>query len=265
MSDKLIVAAIQMDCVTNDRKANLDRAEALVAQGAKKGARLMVLPELFGTGYRVEEQDRALAEPVPGHITNWMCRLAKKYDAYLIGAVIEDGGEKTLYDTAVMAGPSGVLGKHRKMHLWGDEGRRFGRGEDIGVVSLPFGKIGMLICYEIGFPEMARIQVQKGANILVYTSAFGRARDYVWDIASRSRALENGAFVIACNRCGQEKDTAFGGLSRIVAPDGTILADCGPDGDTVVCAQLDLGEVRRMREAIPYLRDMDKKLYNDKF
>ena len=68
----------------------------------------------------------------------------------------------------------------------------------------------MLICYEIGFPEMARIQVQKGADILVYTSAFGRARDYVWDIASRSRALENGAFVVACNRCGQEKDTAFG-------------------------------------------------------
>ncbi len=112
---------------------------------------------------------------------------------------------------------------------------------------------------------MARIQVQKGADILVYTSAFGRARDYVWDIASRSRALENGAFVVACNRCGQEKDTAFGGLSRIVAPDGTILADCGPDGDMVVCAELDLGEVRRMREAIPYLRDMDKRLYNDKF
>lgn len=179
--------------------------------------------------------------------------------------MIEKGEDGILYDTAVMVGAKGCLGKQRKMHLWGDEDRRFGRGKDIGVIDLPFGKVGMLICYEIGFPEMARIQVRKGASILIYTSAFGRARYYAWDIASRSRALENGVFVVACNRCGRDKDTDFGGLSRIVGPDGTLLASCRADGDAVVCAEIDLDEVVRMRNCLPYLRDMDERLYNDQF
>lgn len=262
---KLIVASIQMDCILNDKKANLSKAEEMVISAAEKGAKLIVLPELFSTGYRVEEQDEALAEPIPGATTEWMQQLAARYGTYLIGAIIEAGENGALYDTAVVVGPEGYIASHRKMHLWGDECKRFKTGESIDVVELPFGKIGLQICYEIGFPEMARIQVRKGADILVYTSAFGRARYYVWDIASRSRALENGAFIVACNRCGRDKDSEFGGLSRIVAPDTTILADSGADGDAVVLAELDLDEVERMRRTLPYLRDMNRKLYNDKF
>lgn len=265
MSSKLIVAAIQMDCVLNNKQINLNRAEELIADASGKGAKLIVLPELFNTGYRVEDSDKTLAESIPGETTKWMQKIAKKYDAYIIGAIIEIDKDGMLYDTAVIVGPEGYKGKQRKMHLWGDEDSRFQKGEEIGVVDLSFGKIGLLICYEIGFPEMARIQVQKGASILIYTSAFGKARHYAWDIASRSRALENGVFVVAANRSGQDKDTIFGGLSRIVAPDTTILASCGADGDAVVCAEINLDEVERMREIIPYLKDMNRKLYNDKF
>ncbi len=265
MPSKLIVASIQMDCVLNDKRANLYKAEELISDAAQKGAKLIVLPELFNTGYRVEENDKALAEPIPGETTRWMQRLARQYGAYIVGAIIEAGCDDILYDTAVVVGPEGLKGRHRKMHLWGDEEKRFRKGEDIGVIQLPFGKIGILICYEIGFPEMARIQVQKGADILVYTSAFGKARYYAWDVASRSRALENGAFVVACNRCGQDKDSLFGGLSRVVAPDTTILASCGADGDAVVCAEIDLAETKRMRGVLPYLRDMNRKLYNNMF
>ncbi|MBQ3105400.1 MAG: carbon-nitrogen hydrolase family protein [Lachnospiraceae bacterium] len=265
MSNKLIVASVQMDCVLYDNKANLTRAEELIADAAGRGARLIVVPELFNTGYRVEDRDKALAEPIPGETVLWMQRMAGKYDAYLVGAIIEAGEDGKLYDTAVAVGPEGCLGKHRKMHLWGDEDKRFAKGEDIGVIELPFAKIGLLICYEIGFPEMARVQVHKGADILIYTSAFGRARYYVWDTASRSRALENSAFVIASNRCGEDKDTFFGGLSRIVAPDTTILAGCGADGEGVACAKIDLDETARMRATVPYLRDMNKKLYINAF
>ena len=151
------------------------------------------------------------------------------------------------------------------MHLWGDEVKRFGKGNSIGVIKLPFATVGLLICYEIGFPEQARIQVQKGAQILIYPSAFGKARYYAWDIASKSRALENGAFVIACNRCGQDSDSVFGGLSRIVAPDTTILAAAGVDEERIVCAEINLDETKKMRSTLPYLRDLNWKLRNKNF
>ena len=108
-------------------------------------------------------------------------------------------------------------------------------------------------------PEGARKLAQAGAQIIVYTSAFGRARGYAWDLASRARALENGVFVLACNRCGQEKDTSYGGLSRIVAPNTTVLAGAGADGEAVVMADIDLAEIEAQRQAIPYLKDLENK------
>lgn len=265
MPDVLKVAAIQMDCMLADKKANFNKAEKFIADAAEQGAKLIVLPELFSTGYRVEEQDYELAESLTGPTLQWLQQQAALYDIFLAAAIIELGEDNSLYDTAVLVGSEGLLGSQRKMHLWGAEGQRFARGEQIDVIQLPFAKVGLLICYEIGFPEMARIQTQKGADILIYTSAFGRARVYAWDVASRSRALENGVFVIACNRCGKDKDTDFGGLSRIVAPDTRVLAEAGADGDAVVCAALELSECSRMRETIPYLRDLDEKLCNHSF
>lgn len=253
-------AVIQMDCLTGEKEKNLVHAEKLVSRAAACGAKLIVLPELFCTGYRAETQDAELAEPVPGPTIGWMQALAERHDAYLAAALIEKT-EKGLYDTAVLAGPRGYLFTHRKIHLWGGETGRFLRGDTLQTADLPFARVGLLICYEIGFPEEARLLAQQGAQLLIYPSAFGRARAYAWDTASRSRALENGAYVLACNRCGKEKDTEFGGLSRIVAPDTSILAGAGDDGEAVICAQIDLAAVDRQRQAIPYLRDLDDRLH----
>ena len=262
---KVIVAAVQMDCVPCDRDANLKRAAVLIADAAARGAQLVVLPELFNTGYRVEAQDGALAEEIPGHTTQWMQRVAQQHSIYVAGALLERGEDGLIYDTALLVGTEGCIGQQRKMHLWNGECDRFAGGNEIGVCRLPFATVGLLICYEIGFPEMARVQALQGAEILLYPSAFGRARAYVWDIAARSRALENGVFVVACNRCGQERDSAFGGLSRIVAPDASVLAGAGADGEAVVSAEIDLDAVAAMRKALPYLRDLHPKLRHESF
>ena len=256
MANSIKIAAIQMDCVLRDLAANLAHGAELVDRAASCGAKLIVLPELFNTGYRVEERDAELAEPVPGGRTvDWMRELAARHGAYLVGALMERDGE-ALYDTAAVVGPEGFVGKYRKMYLWGAETERWGRGEDVGVIKLPFADIGLQICYEIGFPEGARKLAQAGAQIIVYTSAFGRARGYAWDLASRARALENGVFVLACNRCGAERDTFYGGLSRIVAPNTSVLAGAGADGEAVVTADIELAEIAAQREAIPYLKDL---------
>ena len=264
VTNKIIAASVQMDCTPYDKEKNLAHAENLIAEAASKGAKIIVLPELFNTGYRVEFKDWELAEEFPGQTITRLQELAKKFDVYIAGAILERDGEK-VFDTAIIVGKDGLIGSHRKMHLWGDEIKRFQKGDLINVIKLPFATVGILICYEIGFPEPSRIQVQKGADILIYPSAFGRARYYAWEIASKSRALENGAFVIACNRCGQDSDSVFGGLSRIVAPDATMLAAAGVDEERIVCAELDLSAVKKMRNTLPYLRDLNQKLYNQNF
>lgn len=265
MANKIIVASIQMDCTPYDKEKNLAHAEELIAEAAAKGAKLIVLPELFNTGYRVELKDRELSEELSGQTTTRLQVLAKKYDAYIAGAILETGAGNTVYDTAIIVSAEGLIGSQRKMHLWGDEVKRFQKGTTIDVVKLPSVTVGLLICYEIGFPEPSRIQVQKGAEILIYPSAFGKARYYAWEIATKSRALENGAFVVACNRCGQDSDTVFGGLSRIVAPDTTILASAGAEEERVVCAEIDLSTTKKYRNTLPYLRDLNQRLYNQSF
>ncbi|OLN23563.1 carbon-nitrogen hydrolase family protein [Domibacillus antri] len=257
--DTLKAAAIQMSCILGNKEANLQKAESLILKAVKKGAKLVVVPELFSTGYRVEEQDVALAEVIPDETADWFCRIAREHQIYLIGAILEKSVVNgNIYDTAVAAGPEGLIGSYRKIHLWDAENTRFTKGEDYPVFDLGFARLGMQICYEVGFPEGARILAMQGADIVVYPSAFGKARLYAWDIATRARALENGLYVIASNLTGTEKEeTTFGGTSRIINPMGTVLAEAGQDEEVIV-SEIDLSFVTKQRRTIPYLRDWNK-------
>ena len=174
----------------------------------------------------------------------------------LTGGIIEEQGGK-LYDTAVTVSQHGLLGAYRKIHLWGGEKERFTPGNDTGTpMDCGNWKIGMQICYEAGFPEGARLQVLKGANALAYVAAFGAARAEVWDLATRARALENGCYVLASDRCGTEPcGTKFAGRSRIVAPDGTILAQV-EEGEGIAVAKLELSNIQQQRAVLPYLKDL---------
>ncbi|GGK78888.1 carbon-nitrogen hydrolase family protein [Rufibacter glacialis] len=261
-SEKIKVAAVQMDCVLGDREANLRKAEKLVVQALKAGARLIVLPELFNTGYRVEERDVEMAETIPGPTVEWMQHLARKHSVYIAAAILEQSLSKGLvYDTAVLVGPEELLGTYRKTHLWDVESIRFTKGDAFPVFQTAVGNIGLQICYEVGFPEGARVLALQGADILLYPSAFGKARGYAWKIATRSRALENGAYVIAANRTGTEKEeTEFGGGSCIVNPWGEVTAEASEENEVIV-SEIDLREVVEQRRRLPYLRDMNRSLF----
>ncbi|MEB3101971.1 carbon-nitrogen hydrolase family protein [Ferviditalea candida] len=260
------VAAIQMNCVLGDRDRNLEKASRLVEQAVQNNANMIVLPELFNTGYRVEEKDMELAEPIPGPTVEWMEKIASKYGVYMIAAILEKGeSEGLIYDTAVLVGPEGLAGSYRKTHLWDQENVRFTKGDQFPVFATPYGRVGLQICYEVGFPEGSRILSLKGADIMVYPSAFGMPRLYAWDLATRSRALENGAFLIAANRTGVEKtETEFAGHSRIVDPLGRVLAEALEE-DEVIMAEIDLQLVAKQRRTIPYLRDLNRKLISDEY
>ena len=154
------------------------------------------------------------------------------------------------------------MGTYDKVHLWDNEELRFQNGCKVPA-PINYGDlhIGMQICYEIGFPDISRLMVLKGANVIIYPAAFGRARYYVWDIQSKARALENGIYVIAVNRAGVDDNTVFlGGHSRIVAPNGEVLCEAGRDEDAVLVAEIDIDKCTEARRTVPYLRDLNKAL-----
>lgn len=254
------VAAVQMKCFPGNKEKNLQKALILIDDAWNRGAELIVLPELFLTGYRVEEEELALAETIPGYTVERLIKYAREKRVFLSGTIMEAGVKRgVIYNTAFLVGPEGLIGTYRKVHLWDKEQLRWACGEEFPVFPTPFGKVGIQICYEVGFPEGARILALKGADMLLYPSAFGLPRLYVWDLATRSRALENGMFLIAANRSGQEKDTQFAGHSRIVNPQGKVLTEAQNDDEAIV-ATLDLAEIIEQRRRIPYLRDMKSYL-----
>ncbi|MDR2522664.1 MAG: carbon-nitrogen hydrolase family protein [Synergistaceae bacterium] len=262
MSESFKVAAVQMNCAPFDVAKNLGVAVDMTVAAAEKGALLVVLPELFDTGYRVEEKDSELASPIPGPTTEKMASLCRDKGIFATGTVIESANG-VLYDTAFLTGPDGLVGTYRKNFLWAGEKDRFSYGDGYAVFDIGVCRLGLQICYEIGFPEGARVLALRGAEVIACPSAFGMPRLYAWDLLSRARAVENGIYVVACNRSGTEKtDTVFAANSRIVDPRGDLIASAGSEYD-VITAEINLENVKKQREAIPYLKDLRRNFIAD--
>ncbi|GAA8158736.1 carbon-nitrogen hydrolase family protein [Helicobacter pylori] len=273
----LKTAVIQMQSKPYALNENLQLALNLAKEAHDKGANLIVLPELFDSGYCVNDKDAEFGIDFKaiehGELKNEslsaLSDFAKSNKVHLVACSIEKT-DKKLYDSAYIIPPKGgIVGKHRKIYLWGDEKSHFRRGKKYEVFTLDFGdfsaKVGLQICYEIGFGVGANLLALQGAEVLIYPSAFGKARAYNWDLLSRARALENGCFVCACNHSGEEtsaklKQTLeFAGDSRIIAPNGKIIAQATKLNEVVI-AEMDLNEVALQRQKIPYLQDFDTKL-----
>ncbi|WQV06173.1 carbon-nitrogen hydrolase family protein [Helicobacter pylori] len=275
----LKTAVIQMQSKPYALNENLQLALNLAKEAHNKGANLIILPELFDSGYCVNDQDNALGidfktlkhgeKTLKNETLRALSGFAKSNKVHVVACSIEKTNQK-LYDSAYIVSPEGkIVGKHRKIYLWDDEKSRFKRGKKYGIFTLDFGdfsaKVGLQICYEIGFGVGANILALQGAEILIYPSAFGKARAYNWDLLSKARALENGCFVCACNHSGEEanpklKQTLeFAGDSRVVAPNGKIIAQATKFNEVII-ADLDLNEVALQRQKIPYLQDFDTKL-----
>lgn len=276
------VAFIQMNSKTYDLNGNLKLAMRLALDGVHSGAKLVVLPELFDSGYCVSNQDKSFGidlEDKHNKTIKALSKFAKKHRIYMIACSIEKNKGR-LFDTAYIISKKGkILGKQRKIFLWNTEKQRFSNGGKQQVFSLDIKgfklKVGIAICYEIGFAEISRNLALDGAQVIIYPSAFGKARSYAWDLLSRARALENGLFVIACNRSGNEFDEKFNqklefaGLSRAISPKGEIIAQAQKENECVMSV-IDIGQIQEQREAIPYLADLRKfnkkgKIWQKKF
>jgi len=268
MKDKIKLALCQISCKRENKEANLKKIEALTLKAKRKGANLAVFPEMSLTGYVLLDQVYGLAEQIPGPSTQRIERLAKKTGLYVIFGMPEQSEktQATVYNTAVLVGPKGLIGKYRKMYLPThsvfEEKRYFRPGYKPGAFQTELGNIGLTICYDVFFPEVFRLLRLKGAQLIVCISASPAIRKGYFEILTAARALENTAYLAYVNLSGVEDGLQFWGGSRLVSPTGDILAKAKYDEEDFVICEVDFGDLRTAETFIPTMRDLRPELFD---
>jgi 5-aminopentanamidase len=243
---------------------NLDLLAAKAAQAAGQGASLVICPEMFLCGYNIgPEEASRLAEPADGPSLTRVAVLARASGIALLLGYPERGGDGAIYDAACLIGRDGrSLANYRKCHLFGPLDRdMFRAGESPpAVIELDGIRIGILICYDVEFPESVRLLALAGADLVAVPTALMDPFEIVVRTIVPARAVENQVFLAYANRCGREGDLRYCGLSRVLGPDGADLV-CAGRGEELVLADLDLERLRTARRHSPYLRDRRPELY----
>jgi N-carbamoylputrescine amidase len=225
-------------------------------QAVREGANLIVLPELATTGYCFHSREEAFAhaEPVPdGQTVRGWIAFAKEKQVYLVGCLPEADGHQ-LFDTAVLVGPDGFVGKYRKTHLWNEEKLFFTPGNlGFPVFDTKIGRIGLLVCWDIWFPETARIVSQLGADIICIPTGWVWTPPPLYDASgtcmaaylTMTAAHANNVFIATADRIGTERGAGFMGNSLIAGTNGWPIGRiAGPDEDTILYGDIDLVQAR---------------------
>ncbi|MGA2976302.1 MAG: nitrilase-related carbon-nitrogen hydrolase [Spirochaetia bacterium] len=259
------------------KEAMIQKHLPLIEEAGQKRVQILCLQEIFHGPYFPAEQDikwYTTAEPVPGPITERMTPIARKHRMAMIIPIYEREQEGVYFNAAAVLDADGkYLGKMRKVHIphtypafW--EKFYFKPGTlGFPVFQTAYAKIGVYICYDRHFPECARILALKGAEILFNPSATTEGKSkYLWELEQPAQAVANGVFIGANNRVGLEKPWEFGkfyGSSYFVDPRGKIIAKGSEDKDEVVVADLDLDQIREVRDGWQFFRDRRPELYGE--
>ena len=219
------------------------------------GADLVLLPELWATGYFAFDDYAATAQPLDGPLTGALSAAARDAGVTLHGgSMVERDDAGRLFNTSLLFGPDGTLRHtYRKMHLFG-YGSREQELLTPGSAVAGTGTLALSTCYDLRFPELFRAQVDGGAQLFLVAAAWPLARLAHWQLLLRARALENQSFLLACNAAGHQGQVALAGGSTVVDPWGTVLAEAGPDAETLT-VELDPEVAVQARKEFPALAD----------
>ncbi len=245
----LKVAVAQMDPKLGQNAQNRTRVLALLREAVTQGARLIVFPECATCGYGFSDLDtaRQFAEPVPGPTTDALRTVCAETGGFVVVGLLE-AMDEDVYNTAVLVGPEGLVGVYRKAHLPYLGVDRFVTPGNTGfrVWETPLGRIGMLICYDLRFPEAMRAVALEQADIIALPTNWPDGSQNAPQFVTRTRALENRIFLLACNRCGEESGFWFFGHSQVTDPRGHVLAEA-EDAEAICYAEIDPAQAREKR------------------
>lgn len=265
------IALIQV-LVSTDKVENLQKALGKVTEAANAGAKIVVLPESFNAPYG-HEFFKAFSEPIPGPCTDALGEAAKKHKVYLIGGSMIEAQGDIFYNSCPIFNPEGTMvAVHRKLHMFDIDvpgGIRFIESETLSpgikptIIETEFCKIGLGICYDIRFGELARLYAKEDCDLLVYPGCFNMTTGPAhWELLTRTRAVDCQSFVAVCS---QARDTGPGytawGHSTVVDPWGTILATC-EEQEATIFADIDLDRAHQVRQQIPIRKQRRTDIYD---
>ncbi|MBS0925160.1 hydrolase [Providencia sp. JGM181] len=262
MTDNRVkVALAQFDSELGNKTGNLQRMAQLCEQAASQGAKLICFPELATTGYRgdlLSTQLWDLSDFDGSETYRMFSQLASRLDITIVAGFAERGSRLgEVYNSVGVWNPGceNISGVFRKVHAFGIEKQWFKNGDTFPVFDTPIGKIGVMICYDMGFPEVARILTLQGAELLIAPSAWCIQDRDMWDINTACRALENGTHLLAVNRWGHEEDLHLFGGSKIMGPRGQVLCEASCEQEQLLVGEIDFRLQAHTRLSVPYLRD----------
>lgn len=261
MNSKISLA--QMDTLLGDPDSNQAKARDMAAQAARNGSDVIVFPELWSTGYDLENA-AIHAAPIDKGPFALMSSLAGEHSIQVTGSCLSLLGPEQFGNTAVYFDSSGrILGHYTKIHLFQlmSEHRYLTAGDHPTVLQTSWGRIGLAICYDLRFPELFRSYALAGVSAIFLPAEWPHPRLAHWQVLLRARAIENQVYMIACNRVGVSGDTHFLGHSCIIDPWGEIIVEAGEE-EQLVTAEIDIGKVNQARSRIPVFEDRRPEVYN---
>jgi len=258
MGGILKAAAIQMDCRCCDVRSNLEKAGVLLKKAKAEGAELAVLPELFNVGYDLDALESL--EYNYNETADEISRLSKGLNMYIVAGVLEKPNDKYYNSALIFDNKGNMVDRYTKVNLFplGREKEIFEPGVKTTTISIDGIKFGVMICYDIRFPELGRKYFQEGCDALLVASAFPFARQEHWNTLIRARAIENQSYVIAANRCGMDGKTRFAGNSCIVDPWGKVPGALDNFQEDTVVQTIDIQENNRVRKLFPIREDKQR-------
>lgn len=252
---ELTLALFQHQSQPGDKAAQLNALRSAAAEASAAGAKLIVTPELFMAGYNIGAQALELAEAVDGPFLTDVSGIAQDKGVAILCAYAERDGDELFNSAALISADGARVFNFRKLHASGSyEKATYGCGDDVVTAEIDGVTIAPLICYDVEQPEAVRAAALAGADVVCVPTALRQQYAHLTETMIPTRAFENGCFVAYVNHAGSEGDYEYCGLSRLAAPDGSVVSAQG-NAPELVIAQVETDRIASARAELPYLTD----------
>ncbi|WP_028390149.1 carbon-nitrogen family hydrolase [Bacillus cihuensis] len=256
------IACVQMDIAFGEPDQNYTAIEKYIEEAAKAQADVIVFPEMWNTGYALDQLDR-LADREGSITRKLLSQLAKKHQVNIVGGSVATKRGDKYFNTMYIVDRTGkIVAAYDKAHLFKlmDEHVYLNEGQSMNVFEMNGITCGGVICYDLRFPEWIRTHALNGAKIMFIPAQWPKQRIDHWQLLLQARAIENQCFIVAVNRVGNDPNNEFNGHSMVIAPWGELLISNQTE-EGILYADLELEEVDQVRKTIPVFKDRRTDLY----
>ena len=258
------VSIIQMNMRVLERDWNFDHAEELIRHAVHENAPdVVVLPEMWNTAFSAGSDLSQVCDHGLKQVRARFSPLARELNVNIVAGSVSNERDGKLYNSACVIDRHGAcVAEYDKTHLFSPMGESddFAPGNHLATFTLDGVRCGIIICYEVRFPELWRTLALRGAEVIFHPAQWTAERQYHWETLTAARAIENQLFVVSCNACGERGGTVFGGSSRVLDPWGELLAVGGP-GEEIVTGEFDVTRVHEVRSGFNVFHDRRPDLY----